>query len=68
MTRTDYARLLIGDGSRDGDFIEVHIYGTIHRRAVASARAAKPKRRADQVIAQSIGRKLKEIGIVMVIE
>jgi hypothetical protein len=67
MTTSDFATLLHGD-SRAGEFIEVHIYGPLHRRAIASAHAKRPGRRADRVLLDSIGRKLNEVGATLVVE
>lgn len=49
--------------STTADFIEVHIYGPIHRRAVAKVTGKKPKRQADKVLLQSIKTKFKEINV-----
>lgn len=47
----------------DCDFIEVHIYGTIHRRAIERITMKEPKHRADKAIMASIKKKLHEIGV-----
>ena len=65
LTTTDasFPALLLGTSERDGDFIEVHIYGPIHRRAIERVvRTQKGTRRADVTLIQSLKRKLKEFG------
>lgn len=47
------------------DFIEVHIYGGIHRQAIHKVSGAKPRTREDQVILRSVKRKLDEIGATL---
>lgn len=42
------------NNSKDEDFIEVHIYGAIHGRAIERIIGTKPKNRVDQVIWRSI--------------
>jgi len=46
------------------DFIEVHIYGPIHRAAIERIKGPLPKSREDKVILRSIKKKLDEIGAV----
>jgi hypothetical protein len=59
------ARLLGAATGRDSDFIEVHIYGHIHRKAVERIVADTTKMRpADKVLVEALKRKLKEIGAV----
>lgn len=58
----DYQSILINSGATDSDFIEVNIYGPIHRRAVKRVSGPEPHRKADKVIFRSMLRKLKEIG------
>jgi hypothetical protein len=43
------------------DFLEVHIYGPIHRRAIKAVVAKEPKRRADKILLASLKKKLDEI-------
>ena len=52
------ALLLDGD-----DYIEVHIFGPIHRRAIEKLTGKRPKPKADRLIFRSIERKMKEIGV-----
>ncbi len=58
----EYQSILISSSSTDADFIEVHIYGPIHRLAIKHFSTPRPRRKADQAILQSILRKLKEVG------
>lgn len=52
--------ILVEQGSKsdDSDFIEVHIYGAIHARAVERVIGSVPKRNADRVIWKRIKRTL----------
>ena len=52
------ALLLDGD-----DYIEVHIFGPIHRRAIEKLTGKRPKSKADRLIYRSIERKVKEIDV-----
>jgi len=55
--------ILLGSGERAGDFMEVHIYGSIHRRAIERVvRIGKKVRRQDAVLIKSMKRKLTEFG------
>ena len=51
------ALLLDGD-----DFIEVHIFGPIHRRAIEKLTGKRPRQRTDRVLLKSIKRKVEEVG------
>jgi len=57
------AVLMDFDGKRNGDFIEVHIYGPIHRRAVEKVVAQAKTRRADVCIINSLRRKLRDVNV-----
>jgi|SRR5438552_6173616 len=58
----DFPAILVSSMPADPDFIEVHIYGPIHRRGIAAVRGPAPKRPAERAIVDSIRRKLKEVG------
>ncbi len=58
----DYQAILIDSKSKETDFIEVNIFGPLHRRAVAHLSGPEPRRAADKVIFRSVLKKLKEIG------
>jgi hypothetical protein len=47
----------------DSDFIEVHIYGLLHRRAIERVEGAKPVRKEDKFIWRKIRRSLEGIGV-----
>ncbi len=66
-TWSDFSGLLANSDATDSDFIEVHIYGPIHRRAIEHLSGPEPRQREDKVILKSVLRKLKEIGATMVI-
>lgn len=54
-----------GNHSGDGEFVEAHIFGPLHRSAIERVIGPKPKKGADFVIWRSIQRSLREIGAVM---
>ena len=61
-SESDFPKYLLGKNSKDGsDFIEVHIFGPIHRRAIDCLIVTKPKNREDRVLLRSIEKKLGEI-------
>lgn len=66
--RAEYQSILMGSGSRDGDFIEVHIFGPIHRRAIEHLSGSVPVRKSDKVILDSVKVKLKELGATCTIQ
>jgi hypothetical protein len=57
----DFPNILIKDTKETPDFIEVHIYGPIHRRAIKAVVMKEPKRKADRILLASLGKKLTEI-------
>lgn len=61
-TEAEFSKLLASSDDRDTDCIEVHIYGSIHRRAIEHLSGHKPLRRADKVVLKSVIKKLKDIG------
>jgi len=50
------------NGKDNGDCIEVHIYGGLHRRAIEKVKATAPGTRADRVLLQSVARKVQQVG------
>ena len=60
--KTEFAKLLSSSDDRDADFIEVHIHGPLHRRAIEHLSGHEPSRRADKVLLKSVIKKLKDIG------
>jgi len=46
----------------DDQFIEVHIYGPLHRKSIARVTVDRPKRRADIGILQDLKRVLRPLG------
>jgi len=64
-TEAEFPKLLASSDTIDPDFIEVHIYGPIHRRAIKHLSGPEPRQRADKVLLKSISRKLTEIGATM---
>lgn len=60
----EYQSILINLSNADPDFIEVHIYGPLHRKAIASVAGPEPRRKADKVVYRSMLRKLKDIGVI----
>ncbi len=64
---SDFAGILLKSNGETGtdSFIEVHVYGPIHRRGIERVQGPKPKHRADQAILADLRRKLKEIGLTV---
>lgn len=63
-TEDQFAGILMDEsGGTTADFVEVHIYGPLHRRAITRVAGTKPQRRADQVLLRSVKAKLDEIGV-----
>ena len=56
-TNEEFPKLLL-DGD---DYIEVHIYGPIHRRAIEKLTGTRPTNRYDRVIFESIEHKMREV-------
>jgi hypothetical protein len=50
---------------RDDDFIEVHIWGPIHRTAIERVVGPKPKNREDWVLWNRLATKLTEVGATL---
>jgi hypothetical protein len=48
--------------SEEADFIEVHIYGPLHRRNIARLTARRPRNQADKAILMRVESSLKSIG------
>lgn len=63
-TAGDYPSILLHRAAdpKEDDFVEVHIWGPIHRSAVERVVGPKPTTREDRVILNSVVRKLKEVG------
>lgn len=63
-TQADYPGVLVDQGTStgDADFIEAHIYGPIHRRAIEKIIGPKPTSKADGIILRSIIKTLRELG------
>jgi hypothetical protein len=58
----EFPGILLRDDAKQPDFIEVHIYGLLHRRAIKEVFVTEPKRKADKTILQSAEKKLREVG------
>ncbi|MGH9719501.1 MAG: hypothetical protein ACRD8O_04770 [Bryobacteraceae bacterium] len=60
----EFARVLtrLGGTSEDDQFIEVHIYGPLHRSSIAHAAIAKPKQKADKAIVRQLEASLRSVG------
>jgi len=63
-TLESFPGILLRDGgcTDKDDFIEVHIYGPLHRRAIEVVLGPKPKNSAESAFHRSIDRKLREVG------
>ena len=62
-----YPGILLSQGAnpKDADFIEVHIWGPIHRSAIELVVGPKPKRREDIALWNSVRTKLTEVGATL---
>jgi hypothetical protein len=63
----NYPSILLRQGTStgDADFIEVHIYGPLHRAAIERVIGPRPKSRSDLVIWKSVIRELEKLGAVV---
>lgn len=58
-----FQAILLKEGTdTETDCVEVHIYGPIHRRAIARVTGSSPHRKADRILVASIKKKLVEVG------
>jgi hypothetical protein len=55
--------LVLDNSRRDGDFIEVHVYGTIHRRSVAAVVGRTPSNDLDSAIVRELEKVLRADGV-----
>jgi hypothetical protein len=62
-TEAEFPKLLADSDTKD--FVEVHIYGPIHRRAIKHLSVSEPLQKPDKVILKSVIKKCKEIGASM---
>ena len=62
---TDFASLVLTQkgGTGDDDFLEVHIYGPIHRSAVARVSGTLPKNPVDRLLVFQLQKDLKTAGV-----
>lgn len=67
MTDADFPPILVEQGikSADSDFIEVHIYGVLHARAIERVVAPKVVSRPDRAIWKRTKARLLELGAVV---
>lgn len=67
MADHDFIKLLTTDGPTTGDpdYIEVHIFGNIHRRAIERIRAPGNLRGSDKIIWHKIRSRLVGIGVII---
>lgn len=65
--RDEYPQILLSSREApDGDdFVEVHIFGTINRRAFERVVGPKPRNKGDAVLWRRLERQLREIGTVL---
>jgi hypothetical protein len=54
-----------GSGSGDPDFIEVHIFGAIHRRAIERVLGPRPKSGVDNILLKSVERALHQVDATL---
>jgi hypothetical protein len=65
MTTADLDTMILAarQGSVTDDFLEVQIYGTLHRGSVVAVSGKKPKKAADRALVASLRRDLQKLGI-----
>jgi len=65
--KSQYPQVLLssGPGPEDDNFIEVHIFGPINRRAFERVVGPKPGNRYDSVLWRRVERELREVGAVL---
>lgn len=62
---SDFPKVLLrtsADCSQD-EFIEVHIYGPLHRRSIEKVRGRKPKRKQDRVLVENLRENLRQVKV-----
>lgn len=65
-TKDEFPGMLFTKSHQDGvndDFIEVHIYGTIHRKSVKYVLAKSQRERYDRILLESLKRLLEKDGV-----
>jgi hypothetical protein len=63
---SDFPPILLNQTNKSKpDFIEVHIFGPIHRRSIEKILIRKPRRRPDQILLKGLEERLSEIGAVV---
>jgi hypothetical protein len=65
MQPSDFPKVLLTPSApgAEGDFIEVHIYGSLHRQNIERLSVRKPRKKADQVLLKEIEKKLRDPSI-----
>jgi hypothetical protein len=58
---TNFPNILILNSKKTPDFVEVHIYGPIHRRAIKAVAIKQPTKNPDRILLASLKQKLAEI-------
>jgi hypothetical protein len=63
-TEEEFAGILLPPSAdRAADFVEVHVFGPLHRRAIAKVVGKEPKNSADKILLKSIRRSLATIDV-----
>lgn len=65
MQHKDFVKILIEPNRNDSncDFVEVHIYGPIHKACIARVAGPEPKSKADKVLWRQIKRKFEATNV-----
>lgn len=63
IASTRFADILLDNAGAATDFIEVHIFGSLHLRSFECVIAKTPKNKADKIILRSLCLKLRKFGI-----
>ncbi len=65
---TNFPNILMVNTKETPDFVEVHIYGPIHRRAIKAVVIKQPTKKADKILLASVKRTLTEIKAQITVE
>lgn len=67
MPSTEFPSTLVEQGAKsaDSDFIEVHIYGALHGRAIERVIGPEPGKKADRQIWKRVKRSVEALGAVV---
>ena len=59
----EFADILLSNDEEESDFVEVHIFGTLHRRAISKVTFVNARTAVQQVLIESATKDLQKLGI-----